>query len=185
MKRLLIALVALLALIPAAASAQDKKGETPKFGLTFPDIGVIWHISDKVAFVPSATFLHNWSSFDSDSIPDKNSGNSVTVNAALRFYVHEWKGIRFYVAPKYGFGRTTSSSQFQAGSASSESNSHSIAGAWGLEYAATDRISLFGDIGVRYSHSKSENINSATLGVGNKNNFVGTVGTWGLILYLK
>jgi len=185
MKRFPVALLVMVALIPAIVSAQDKAGETRKFGLTIPNIGLIWHITDNVAFVPDITFIHNWSTFGSDSTLYKHSGNGVAVNAALRLYIQDWKGIRFYVTPKYGFSRSSSSSESQSGSGSSGINTHSVTGAWGLQYAVTDRISLFGDIGARYSRGKSESIDSVISEGRTTNNNFGTVGTWGLIVYLK
>jgi opacity protein-like surface antigen len=186
MKNILIALVVVIGLVPAVVSAQDKAVETRKLGLTFPNIGVIWHMTDHVAFAPDVSFNHNWSTFSSNSAPDDYSGNTVSVNAALRFYVQDWKGIRFYVTPKYGYGRTSLSIQYESGSQSTSrtADAHSITGAWGLQYAITDRISLFGDIGARYSRSTSEG-DEAFLQSGTKNHTIGTVGTWGLIVYLK
>jgi hypothetical protein len=183
MRRLLLSVIVLCGSFPAMLSAQDKTVEKRKFGLTFPNIGIIWHISDKVAFVPDINLTHGWSEIGSNS--GDSTTNSVTVNAALRFYLHNWKGMRFYLSPKYGYGwsNVETSSSLQGVSYASELHNHSVSGAWGLEYAVSDRISLFGDIGVRYMHGKTDS--SSQFSSDTKSNMVGTVGTWGLILYLK
>ena len=102
MRKLRFILIAVLGLFPAVLSAQDKGGEKRKFGLTFPNIGIIWNVSDKVAFLPDINLTHGWSDYGTTG--GDNKTNAMSVNAALRFYMHDWKGIRFYLSPKYGYG---------------------------------------------------------------------------------
>jgi opacity protein-like surface antigen len=164
-------------------SAQDKVSEKRKFGLTFPNIGIIWHISDNVAFVPDINLTHGWSELGSSAGDSKT--NSVGIDAALRFYVHDWKGIRLYLSPKYGYSWSNAENSAQGSNSTSDLHNHSVSGAWGLEYAVSDRISLFGDIGVRYMHGKTKTESSSQFNSDSKSNLIGTVGTWGLILHLK
>ncbi len=187
MKRPLISLLVVLALGGSSVYAREKSA-SPRFGLTFPSLGVIWHITDKVAFVPNVTLARNWSTYSSTQSESKNTTNSVGVTAGMRFYTHDWKGMRFYLSPSYGFSRSSSDSS-QSGlievSGSGTTRSHSVGGAWGVQYAVTDRISIFGDIGARYSRSTFESTDSQTPAGSSNGNLVSTVGTWGLIVYLK
>jgi len=186
MRRNLIPLLVALALGGSSVYAQEKSA-SPRFGLTFPSLGVIWHITDNVAFVPNVTLARNWSTYSSTQSELKTTTNSVGVTAGLRFYTNNWKGMRFYLSPSYGFSRNgsdTSQSGSTGLSGSGTTRSHSVGGAWGVQYAVTDRISFFGDIGARYSHSTLESSDQPSAGSSN-GNFVSTVGTWGLIVYLK
>jgi hypothetical protein len=111
------------------------------------------------------------------------------VLAALRFYVSDWKGLRFYVSPKYQFGRTTSEriagAPVYGTDSTSTSRTHGVYGAWGVQYAISDRVSIFGDMGGYYSRATGTTTNLATLGGDSHGSAIGTSGSWGLILYLK
>jgi len=185
MRKMLVSAIVVFGLFPAMLSAQDKVSEKRKFGLTFPNIGIIWRISDQVAFLPDINLTHGWSELGSNVGDSTN--NSVGVNAALRFYLHDWKGMRFYLTPRYGYVWNNTNLSIQGtgteSSNTSEVRNHSVSGAWGIEYAVSDRISLFGDIGVRYNHGRQES--SSQFSSNSTVNSVGTAGTWGLILYLK
>ena len=181
MKKLLVSLIAVCGLFPVILSAQDRNVEKRKLGLTFPNIGIILRISDDIAFLPDINLSHNWSNLG--TYPGDSTSNSVGVNAALRFYLKDWKGMRFYVSPKYGYNWNSVKSPLQGSSIASELRSHSVSGAWGVEYAVSDRISLFGDIGIRCNRGKTEH--SAEFGSDITSNSIGTAGTWGLILHLR
>ncbi len=187
MKKSLIIWVFALLLVPASLFAQEKEKAKYRFGLTFPEIGVIWHISENIAFVPGIDFGHGWSSstVSFDDSTRNTSSNTLRVNSSLRFYISEWKDIRFYISPKYGFGwvetktdRTGYPYPYDEYSPSEgySTHLHKVSAAWGLQYAVSDRISIFGDIGAAYSRS------SLSSGYSNT---IATEGTWGLILYLK
>jgi hypothetical protein len=108
MKKSLTILAFALLLSPASLIAQEQDEPKYRFGLTFPEIGVIWHISDNIAFVPGIEFGHGWSSstisFDDSTI--NSSSNTLKVNAGLRFYISEWKDLRFYLSRRtIGFSR--------------------------------------------------------------------------------
>jgi opacity protein-like surface antigen len=180
MRKLFVSAIVVCGMFPSLLLAQDKVVEKRKFGLTFPNIGIIWRISDTVAFLPDINLSHGWSDLGTTG---DSTNNSIGVNAALRFYLHDWKGIRFYVSPRYGYGWSNVESPFQGSTIASELRTHSVSGAWGVEYAVSDRISLFGDIGIRYSHGKTDSTTSFSSGT--SSNSTGTAGTWGLIVHLK
>jgi hypothetical protein len=179
MKRLLLIALIGLSLLPNSMYSQEKEIGKSRFGLTFPDIGAIWHISDTIAFMPGIHFKHSWSRLSETS---KASGNSLGVNASLRFYLPEYKGVRGYLTPKYQFdwGDNDSTSGGIA-----TTHNHKVIGAWGVQYAISQRISIYGDIGVGYerlSHSYNSPYALRTQPISNG---IGTEGTWGLIFYLK
>ncbi len=183
--------------------AEEKESAKPRFGLTFPNIGVIWRFTDKIAFLPDVALGRNWGTLNSSLASDASQGlsngdnhsYSVTVNAGLRFYLREWKGMNFYLTPRYSYGYThTDNSNFSSGttanSSVSQNRSHAVSGSWGLEYAITKRLSIFGDIGARYSRANSDistQIAPPTSAYSSRQkiNSVSTIGTWGLIVYLK
>jgi hypothetical protein len=185
MRRFFPVCFVLFVLAPSVLYAQDSPAAKRKFGLTFPNTGIIWHITDNVAFLPGFSFNHNWGSSDDFY---KNTSNSLNVDASLRFYLREWKGVRFYLAPKYTFGWSDVETEYDFGTglstAASTAYSHSVSGAWGLQYAISDRISLWGDIGIRYNHGTSGSAVPLSM-TDLSSNSVSTVGNWGLILYLK
>jgi hypothetical protein len=178
--------VCFVVLSPSMLCAQQKDTQKREFGLTFPNIGIIWHITEDVAFLPGISFNHSWGS--SDAISD-NWSNSLNVDASIRFYIQEWKGVRFYLAPKYSFGWGDSEARPDSGTGpatiDSTTHSHAVSGAWGIQYAISDRISIWGDIGVRYSHAEISTSGFANTSYESRNKSIGAVGTWGLILYLK
>jgi hypothetical protein len=183
LKKLSLILLVVFLLLPAMLFSQDKEAPKNKFGLTFPTIGAIWHITDNVAFLPGFSFGHNWGSSRSALIDNGTSkNNSLSINSSLRFYVYEMKGLRLYVSPKYSYNWNNSDSNLPTTSSKSSRYAHSIDGSWGLQYAISRRVSIWGDVGVGYSHSS---ISSNPSSVETKSNAVSTVGSWGLIFYLK
>jgi len=186
MWRFLFALLSSVLIFAASLIAQEKDIAKGRVGLTFPTTGIIWHLSDNIALLPNAGYTYNWAGFDSN--PSTNSGNSLSAGVSLRFYAREWNGIRFYLSPKYSFARNTSSSEMVAGSASqtnsNSSNAHAITGAWGVQYGISERVSIFGDVGVSFSRSASSGSTLSSYGESHSNR-IGTAGSWGLILYLR
>jgi hypothetical protein len=178
MKKLIVVCLFAFMLVPALLLAQDSDAYKGKFGLTFPDIGAIFHISDNVAFLPGFSFRHQWSGH-SDLLP-KHSDNALGVEANVRFYLPGWKDVRFYLSPKYRFIWNDLETESDIIFVASTSYTHNIVGAWGLQYAFNTRLSIFGDIGFGYGHQIYSSISP-----NRSSNHVGTEGSWGLILYLK
>jgi len=185
MWRFLFALMSSVLFFAASLMAQEKDIAKGRVGLTFPTTGIIWHLSDNIALLPNVGFTYNWAGYDSNS--STSTGKGLSAGVSLRFYTREWNGVRFYLSPKYAFNRSTSNSEIVVPTASQRSssslNSHAIAGAWGLQYPISGRVSIFGDIGV--SFSRSGNSSSSSIYSESHSNRIGTTGSWGLILYLK
>lgn len=96
--------------------------------------------------MPGISFSRNWSHVNTS----ETTGHIVRPAISLRFYMSDWNGLRFYLTPKYryGWGHSRLTQEiYESGHASHE---HEVAGAWGLQYAVSGNISIFGDIGVGY-----------------------------------
>ena len=183
MKKFLLIISFALFLVPASLLAQEKENAKYKFGLTFPTIGAIWHISDGVSFMSGIDFNHDWSGFSSilDDNPIRSSANMLGVETSLRFYLPGWKNVRLYLSPKYRFNWSDIATESEVGPIATDSYGHTVVGAWGLQYALNERLSIFGDIGFGYERQKLYGLSSYE----SSGNSIGTEGTWGLILYLK
>ena len=180
MKKFLLMMSFALLLVPTSAFAQEKESAKYRFGLTFPSIGAIWHIADSIAFMSGIDFNHDWSRFGSgfDGYTLRGSGNMLGIDATLRFYLSKRNGMRFYLSPKYGFDWLQTEIVTDITTSNISSYNHSVSAAWGLQYALSDRIGIFGDIGVSYRRGLRSHADGHS-------NSIGTEGTWGLILYLK
>ncbi|HZT76028.1 MAG TPA: hypothetical protein VFA27_05185 [Vicinamibacterales bacterium] len=107
----------------AAAAAQD----AGQVGLTmgYPaSIGVIWHVSDRVAVRPeislqqiasmSTSVITSSIGFGSDVTTVTNTTQTTTdqwavgVGASALFYVHRWDALRTYVSPRFVYTRNAS-----------------------------------------------------------------------------
>lgn len=182
MRKLLFCFLCMFVAVPAVLFAQDSDVERPKFGVTFPSTGVIWNITEHVAFLPAFDFTHshNWSEYSALS---DSKHNLVNFDAELRFYVREWNKVQFYLAPRYSYGWANTENHYTGDFVNPDSDidkynthQHAVSGSWGLQYAVSDQVSIFGDIGLAYRRNLSP---------GQHSNSIGTTGTWGLILYVK
>jgi hypothetical protein len=143
MKRFVLICLVLSLFIPMSLFAQDDDRDM-KLGLTFPDIGVIWNISDHVSLLPGFDFGHGWGHSEISNVT--NSNDSVSLYAKLRFYISDWNKVRFYLSPKYKYSWLQSDSEINQSTNSFSTHNHTVAGAWGIQYAVSDRISIFGDM---------------------------------------
>ena len=188
MKRYLLLTLLVSVLLAPSLAAQEDDVAPGRVGLTFPGLGAIWHLSGTLALVPSVSISHSWENVGSISSP-RSDNTSLSIGAAARFYAYQWKGVRFYLTPKYALGRSTNSSTYvssgQDVKTNATSNVHTVTGAWGIQYAVNDRISLYGDIGAFYGRSIYHTTSLAAVERESRSNNVGTVGSWGLIFYLK
>ncbi len=149
-----------LLLAVADASAQDK-GKT---GITMgypPSVGFVFHVSDRLAIRPELDL--SVSSGESDSFSGGSGGNSsdgsrVGVGFSALFYLRPTDKLRPYVAPRYVFAHTNSSSDSPLGGSESTITSHAFGGFFGAQSSLHDRFSVFGEVGVihTFGSTKSE-----------------------------
>lgn len=154
--RVLLGTLALVA-APSVASAQDP-GSLGLTASTSGSVGIVWHLTDRVAVRPAIDFAHISTSGDGiytlSGVQDDNSHSSnlfgIKISALL--YLGRWENLRAYVAP--GYGRTFESRTVTY--TDSETSNYEVEGLFGLQYALGTRFAVFGETGVDYQHLSTE-----------------------------
>ena len=132
--------MALLApmLVPASVFAQD----SPKVGLvmaTPTGVGIIWHITDRVAIRPGIGLA-----FASSETPlSKSDGTSIDAGFSVLFYTARWDNVRSYISGRYFYEHGTTESS----STEVTSTGHDITGSVGVEFTPHRRFGVFGEVG--------------------------------------
>ena len=149
------------AAFPSAVAAQDK-GDT---GVTmgYPaSIGIVHHVGDRFAIRPELTFAI--ASGDSDTGLSTAESDTWLIGAGVSgiFYLRQWDKVRSYFSPRYTYSRgetTTTSSIILPLNGSQEatttSSQHAFAGSFGAQFAAHDKFSVFGEVGLGYTRQRS------------------------------
>src|SRR5581483_1699657 len=158
----------------AAAAAQD----AGQVGLTmgYPaSIGVIWHVSDRVAVRPEIS-LQQIASMSTSVTTVTNTTQTTTdqwavgVGASALFYVHRWDALRTYVSPRFVYTRNASTNVGSLTAAATSSaiivfpntspqtteftqQSYFVSGSFGAQYAVGAHFGVFGEVGFGYSHN--------------------------------
>jgi hypothetical protein len=161
--------------------AQDQS----KVGLTmgFPaQIGVIFHVSDKVAIRPEVNFTGNSADVGGTSTSSWVFGLGVSALC----YVSQHDHLRTYIAPRldYSHGSTSTSPNSQITLNDTSRNTWGGAGSFGAQYALSDRFSVFGEAGFGVSHASTPltaTLSTTTLKV--NTTAWGTRGAVGVIFY--
>jgi hypothetical protein len=148
-----VPLVFACALLAASSAGAQEAGQVG-VSMGFPtSVGLLVHVTDGVAVRPEVTFQH--SSTERALSEDDASSTSVSFGATGLFYVGEWDNLRTYVGPRYLFSHSSFSSDDSA--FDSSISAHSIAGLFGAQYTPHRRFSVFGEVGLEYVSSSSEN----------------------------
>src|SRR4051794_23301257 len=110
--RLCAVAVACVLLQPHFASAQ----EHGPIGITmgYPSsVGVMWHITDRVALRPEIALSTATTDPSSKSVfgTSGSSGSTVEVGISGLFYVAQWDRLRTYVAPRYQHSRFSATAE--------------------------------------------------------------------------
>ena len=146
--------VALL-VVPSVAAAQEP-GDVGVF-MGYPNLGLIWQVSEKVAIRPEISF--SWGSTDIDS-GFGGSGTShswsVGFGASALLYLSNADRLRTYVAAQFTYDRSEAESGISGTRA--VGNTYGFAGLFGAQYSLNDRFSMFGELGLRYVHSTTEGV---------------------------
>lgn len=166
----------------AAAQEPGKTGVT----MAFPGaIGIIWHATDQLAIRPDFFFSH--SSVDSSSSSITSSGWTLGMNISALFYMRKYEHVRTYFSPRFTYSRsrtttTQPASQFVLPEVTSTTSSAGGGGSFGAQYSPTPRFSVFGEIGLAFSHRETKP-GSTTLPSGIKGNGWGTTSGVGVVFY--
>ena len=189
--------VSCLLLLSVTASAFAQTDHRVGLVMGVPvQVGVLWHASERVAVRPDVSFSRTSSEFDA-SLPlggvaytSSVGSTRVTTGVSLLFNVTDEGDLRTYVAPRYGFSRSSSSSASDVsgpgglGGLSDASRStqatHSVGGLFGAHYALGSRFALFGEVGLDFSTSSTTSALVETRSTGRS---AGTRGGAGVVLY--
>jgi len=157
----------------AAAQDHGQVGITMAFPAA---VGVIFHATDKVAVRPEFTFQHN--STESGAI-DSTSSTIGTGISAL-FYMSSADRVQTYISPRFSYSHSDSSLEGNAISNSSSSNGTGFSGSFGAQYAPSPKFSVFGEVGIGYTHTTTKSDTTITE---LKSNSWGTRAGVGIIFY--
>jgi hypothetical protein len=145
-----LALIVLLA-SPGAALAQEPKSA----GLVLNSAGavsVIWHASERVALRPEIGFM--WGKVDNSALPAEATQTTFTPAITVLLYLGPSEDVRLYVAPRYAYGRSRSTSVSPVNDSEQTTSTHNFSGSFGAQFSAHRRFSLFGEVGLNYTRSE-------------------------------
>ena len=145
------------------AAAQD----TPLFGVTmgYPaSVGVLWHVSDRLAVRPEFSFDVFSSETENDSplaVDSSQDGHSVSVGLSALLYFARWDMTRAYVAPRYSYSRAKSSIDGPfAITRDSNGHTHDVSVSFGAQHTLGDRFAIYGELGLAYERAKTDILTS-------------------------
>lgn len=182
-RRLLILAAGLFFAVSGTAGAQDgaKAGVT----IGYPaSIGLIWHATEKVAIRPAFSFSHNSSDSPNGSV--ESDGLAFGLDLGVLFYLKKYDNVRTYVSPRFSYTHTTTTSTSSSPTSvlpeiETTSNSTGAAGVFGAQYSPSNRFSVYGEVGLAYTHRHTES-GPSSLGTFKSNTFGTTAGV-GVIFY--
>ena len=175
-----VALAAGVLLVGTARADAQEKGQA---GITmgYPaSIGVLWHVSDRVAIRPEFSFSRTDSSSASIVAADSQFWSLGTGIAAL-FYAPVHDNLRTFVSPRFSYTRTKGDSNITT----STTTSYSFAGMFGAQYSLGRRFGVFGEIGFSYARqtgSATTELLSLSR-IASHSNSIGTRSGVGVVLY--
>jgi opacity protein-like surface antigen len=197
MRRLVQAFVLLS--MTATAHAQD----TGRVGLTmgYPAaIGVVWHVSERVAVRPELSWSDNSSESTSTvtftiqgisnttTTRSTSDGWTVGVGASGLFYMRKSDGLSTYVSPRVMYTRSVSSTSSSNATGSLlpqptefRNSGYLASGSFGAQYALGRRFGVFGEIGLAYS--RSTNSNNLSVAGNNSSRTISTRSGAGVLFY--
>jgi hypothetical protein len=143
-------LVAGLSAMPASAQEPGDVGVT----VSAPSaIGVIWHVTPRVAVRPDLSF--SFSESDADVGTDINA-HSFTLGGSVLFYTGRWDNLQTYVAPRLSYSWASSSIDGANESLDSTQDGWSLSGTFGAQYLLGTRFAVFAEAGLAYASQTAE-----------------------------
>jgi hypothetical protein len=167
----------------SAAAATTSAQDASHVGLTtgYPaSIGILWHLSERTAVRPEISFSFNSSS--SESLVDATTDFSTFgTGVSMLFFSSLRDNLKLYVAPRFGYSRTSGSTTITE----STTDIYSISGSFGGQYALGHKFALFGEAGVQYNHQRGSLTSSQLLPIQTKSHgdSIGTRTAVGVVIY--
>ncbi len=127
-------------------------------------IGLVYHISDKIAVRPDFAFSHSSGETDIQIGTLTSDSSSFSVGVSALFYLREWDKLRTYVTPRYGFTRSSSDTDSVAlgSSVHTSTTTHAFGGLFGAQYSLHRHFSVFGEVGANVTHGTGTSNSSST-----------------------
>src|SRR5262245_15712789 len=166
--------------LATTAKAQD----SPRLGITmgYPaSIGVLLHVSERVALRPEFSFTLTDSSSES-IVNDETNFWSLGAGVSVLCYSSLTDNLRTYVAPRFSYNRTSGDSS----NTDSTTDIYTFAGMFGAQYSLGRRFAAFGEVGLSYARQNgtfTTSIGPVTTHITNHANAFGTRTGVGVVLY--
>jgi hypothetical protein len=169
-------------LIISATTASAQEAGHAGITMGYPaSIGVLWHVSDRVALRPEFSFTLSDSSSESIINAESNFW-SLGTGVSVLFYSPVTDNLRTYLAPRFSYSRTHGDSDVTE----STTDVYSMAGMFGAQYALGRRFAAFGEVGLSYARQNgtaTSTIVNVTTRISNHGNTIGTRTGVGVVLY--
>ena len=144
-------------------------------------VGILWHVSDRVALRPEFSFSQADSSSES-IIASTTDFWSVGTGISALVFAPVRDNLRTYAAPRFSYARTHGEGDVTR----STTTSYSIAGMFGAHYSLGRHFAAFGEVGFGYSRqtgSVTGTVSSTQVRITSRGNSVGTRTGVGVVLY--
>jgi len=168
-RRILFLAAGIIFLTCRTSSAQD----AGKVGVTmgYPaSIGILWHVSDKVAIRPELSIAGSTSEGSGGSFSAESDNFNFGTGVSVNFYLHTYDKLKTYFSPRFTYSRSTtdtSSSGVTTSSSETTSTTTGGSGSFGAQYELSDKFSLYGELGFVFSHTTVTNSNGPNKTTGN------------------
>jgi hypothetical protein len=173
-----VGLLAVLLAAPASAQEQGQVGVSMGYPAS---VGVVWQVADRVAIRPEISLVQT--STDITTVTTLTfttpSGtqtqqitraqfetDSTTVGAGVSalFYLWKQEALTAFLTPRYAYTRgtgTTAGSGAAGAPFDITTKSRFVGGSFGAQYALSRKFSVFGEIGLGYTHSRVDNASTS------------------------
>jgi opacity protein-like surface antigen len=211
--------VGVLAVLLAAPAIAQEHGQVG-LSMGYPaSVGIVWHVADRFAVRPelslvqgssltlSTTTVTISSPFGTqiETTETRLATDNATVGAGVSglFYLWKRESLGAFVSPRYAYTRgsnttTATNTTIRSGAVAqvndTTSRTHFFSGSFGAQYALGRRFSVFGEIGLGYTHgnvasppssSSQTPIVSVSTGSESKNHNVSTRSGAGVVFYFR
>jgi hypothetical protein len=132
-----------LGIYPSGAFAQDADNHHVGIVIAYPSsVGAVFEMSPRIALRPDL-FMSGSSLTQSGQTV---SSRSIAVGLDVLIWLRRYDKVRTYVTPRVSYTHNTSNQPLAQ-------DVWGTAGSYGVEYSATSRLAVFGEVGVFVGHS--------------------------------
>jgi hypothetical protein len=119
----------------------------------------VHHVSDTIAVRPEFSFAHS----ETEAFGGETSGTTFGLGVSLLYYTRTWENAAAYFSPRFAWSHGSGESRSSSGVQGSESsaNSYTWAGSVGAQGWIGSRFSVFGEVGLAYTHGSSDSTSPA------------------------